>query len=46
MTLLAWLPPDGMTAHLERFDPSTGGGYRMILTYADTATPHRDTRDA
>ena len=33
--MLQWLPPTGMTAHLEHFDASAGGGYRMVLTYAD-----------
>jgi uncharacterized protein YndB with AHSA1/START domain len=37
-TLLAWLPPAGMTARLEAFDPRVGGGYRMTLTYARTDT--------
>ena len=32
--LEAWLPPDGMSATFERFDPVPGGSYRMILTYA------------
>ena len=30
-----WLPPDGMTADFERFDPRPGGSYRLILTYED-----------
>ncbi|HWI30838.1 MAG TPA: SRPBCC domain-containing protein [Microbacterium sp.] len=29
----AWLPPEGMTGRLERFDPVVGGGFRMVLTY-------------
>ena len=33
--LETWLPPDGMTARFERFDPTPGGSYRLILTYAD-----------
>lgn len=33
--LEAWLPPDGMTARFDRFDPSPGGSYRVVLTYAD-----------
>lgn len=33
--LAEWLPPSGMTAQFEHFDPRTGGSYRMILTYAD-----------
>jgi uncharacterized protein YndB with AHSA1/START domain len=36
--LETWLPPDGMTATFERFDPTPGGSYRMILTYVDQAT--------
>jgi uncharacterized protein YndB with AHSA1/START domain len=28
-----WLPPDGMRAVFERFDPRPGGSYRLILTY-------------
>lgn len=35
--LEAWLPPDGMTATFERFDPSPGGSYRLVLTYADAS---------
>ena len=33
--LTAWLPPRGMTARFERFDPRPGGSYRLVLTYAD-----------
>lgn len=29
--LLAWLPPEGMTAAFDRFDADSG--YRMVLTY-------------
>ena len=36
--LLAWLPPAGMTAGFERFHGRPGGGYRMVLTYADAST--------
>src|SRR5918995_2941172 len=35
--LAAWLPPAGMTARFERFDPRPGGSYRLVLTYADSA---------
>jgi uncharacterized protein YndB with AHSA1/START domain len=28
-----WLPPHGMAAAFERFDPRPGGSYRLILTY-------------
>lgn len=33
--LAAWLPPDGMTCTIERFDPRPGGSYRMVLHYLD-----------
>ncbi|MDW6025548.1 SRPBCC family protein [Mesorhizobium sp. BAC0120] len=29
----SWLPPDGMSGHIDRFDPREGGTYRMVLTY-------------
>jgi uncharacterized protein YndB with AHSA1/START domain len=35
--LLAWLPPRGMEAKFERFDPRPGGSYRLLLTYVDPA---------
>lgn len=35
--LETWLPPGGMTARFERFDPVPGGSYRLVLTYADPA---------
>jgi uncharacterized protein YndB with AHSA1/START domain len=31
--LAAWLPPEGMRAEIEDFDPRPGGGYRMALIY-------------
>ncbi|MBA4221296.1 MAG: ATPase [Methylobacterium sp.] len=33
--LSRWLPPKGMRAKIERFEPHPGGSYRMILTYDD-----------
>ena len=33
--LEVWLPPAGMVASFERFDPVTGGSYRLVLTYED-----------
>ena len=33
--LETWLPPRGMTARFERFDPTPGGSHRLVLTYAD-----------
>jgi uncharacterized protein YndB with AHSA1/START domain len=45
--LTAWLPPDGMTGKLERFDARPGGSFRMILTYADASTaPGKATADS
>ena len=35
--LAAWLPPEGMTARFERFDPRPGGSYRLVLTYSDAS---------
>jgi uncharacterized protein YndB with AHSA1/START domain len=35
--LTTWLPPDGMTARFERFDPRPGGSSRLVLTYTDAA---------
>lgn len=31
--LAAWLPPEGMTGEVCRFEPWEGGGYRMRLKY-------------
>lgn len=50
--LMAWLPPEGMTARFERFDPRPGGSYRLVLTYADAsgapgkAAPESDVVEA
>ncbi|RFC69716.1 SRPBCC family protein [Streptomyces sp. AcE210] len=33
----AWLPPDGMSGRVERWDLRPGGGFRMVLTYLDAA---------
>ena len=38
--LETWLPPAGMTARFERFDPTPGGSYRLVLTYVDPADAH------
>jgi uncharacterized protein YndB with AHSA1/START domain len=35
--LVAWLPPEGMSARFEHFDASPGGSYRLVLTYAEGA---------
>ncbi|RJG43631.1 ATPase [Mesorhizobium sp. DCY119] len=31
--LVEWLPPKGMIARIETFEPKAGGHYRMSLTY-------------
>jgi uncharacterized protein YndB with AHSA1/START domain len=36
--LVAWLPPEGMTGRVERFDPRPGGGYRLVLTLVDPSS--------
>lgn len=35
--LMAWLPPKGMSARFERFDPRPGGSYRLVLSHADAS---------
>lgn len=35
--LAAWLPPGGMSGRFDRFDARPGGGYRLVLTYADAS---------
>lgn len=44
--LVRWLAPEGMSGRFERFDARAGGGYRLVLTYADaTAAPGKSTAD-
>jgi uncharacterized protein YndB with AHSA1/START domain len=33
--LVEWLPPNDMSGRFERFDLRPGGGYRLVLTYAE-----------
>jgi uncharacterized protein YndB with AHSA1/START domain len=33
--LVQWLPPAGMVARFDRYDARPGGGYRMVLTFAE-----------
>ena len=40
-----WLPPNGMSAIFERFEPRPGGKYRMTLTY-DRAGSGKTTDDS
>ncbi len=44
--LETWLPPGDMTGRFEQFDPSPGGSYRLILTYASPASQAKSTTDA
>lgn len=46
--LAAWLPPAGMTAAIDRFEPRPGGRYRMTLTYdaPDPASPGKSAAEA
>lgn len=37
VSLAAWLPPQGMTGHVARFEPRTGGAYRITLFYDEPA---------
>jgi uncharacterized protein YndB with AHSA1/START domain len=42
-----WLPPHGMTATFERFDPTPGGSYRLVVTSADpTAARGKSSADS
>lgn len=45
-SLEAWLPPDGMTGRIERWDPRPGGGFRMVLTYLDPSGGPGKSSDA
>jgi len=45
--LTTWLPPEGMSARFERFDPRPGGSYRLVLMYSDASgAPGKATADA
>lgn len=44
--LLQWLPPAGMSGRFERYDATPGGGYRLVLTYADDASVGKSTADS
>ena len=37
--LVSWLPPKGMKARLDSFDPHEGGTYRLVLTYDHSDHP-------
>ncbi|GAA1631652.1 SRPBCC domain-containing protein [Leucobacter chromiireducens] len=44
--LAAWLPPQGMRGHFERFDMREGGSFRLVLSYEDTSGAPGKTSDA
>ena len=45
--LETWLPPGNMTDRFENFDPTPGGSYRLVLTYADAAaSPGKSSADS
>ena len=45
--LETWLPPGDMTGRFERFDPTPGGSYRLVLTYTDPASsPGKTSADS
>ncbi|MET0447855.1 MAG: SRPBCC domain-containing protein [Aeromicrobium sp.] len=42
----AWLPPAGMSGAISDWDARVGGGYRMVLTYADASgAPGKSSAD-
>ena len=38
--VVRWLPPEGMTGRVDRFDARAGGTYRVVLTYDDPQGAH------
>lgn len=40
-----WLPPEGMSGHIDTFEPRPGGRYRMALTYRDDHENRGKTSD-
>lgn len=34
-SLAAWLPPTGMTGHVDRYEPWEGGAFQITLAYSD-----------
>ena len=45
---MSWLPPKGMTARIDVFEPREGGTYRMTLTYdeVDHSAPGKTAEHA
>jgi uncharacterized protein YndB with AHSA1/START domain len=44
--LETWLPPGDMTGRFEAFDPTPGGSYRLVLTYANPALQAKSSADS
>ncbi len=44
--LVSWLPPKGMSGHIDTFDPREGGTYRLTLTYEmELSTPGKTSEN-
>lgn len=44
--LASWLPPKGMSGHIDTFEPREGGTYSMTLTYeTDHSNPGKTSRN-
>ncbi|MFB5660418.1 SRPBCC domain-containing protein [Alteribacillus sp. HJP-4] len=44
--LVSWLPPQGMSGHIDIFDPREGGAYRMTLNYEiDHTSPGKTSKN-
>lgn len=46
--LAVWLPPKGMTARIDAYDPQEGGSYQFVLTHdhRDHSTPGKTSKDS
>ena len=45
-SLVSWLPPKGMSGHIDMFDPREGGTYKLILKYEmDHSNPGKTTEN-
>lgn len=44
--LVSWLPPKGMSGHIDMFEPREGGTYRVTLTYEiDQSNPGKTSEN-
>ncbi|WP_010530518.1 SRPBCC domain-containing protein [Lentibacillus jeotgali] len=44
--LVSWLPPKGMSGHIDMFEPHEGGTYRVTLTYEiDQSNPGKTSEN-